>query len=123
MLKLELLGRSSERAEIRMPIERHYLQEEGVVQGGILSALADATAVYLLFAELTDELSLTSIEFKISFLRPALPARGDLFARAEPIKRGRTIAVCRSVVSQDGRPVAEALLTYLFSAAREAAEA
>ena len=115
-LGLELLGRSSAAAETRLCVRPEFLQEEGVVQGGILSALADATAVYLLMPELAPGASLTSIEFQVHFLRPAQLAAGALHARADLVQGGRTLAVCRSVVSQAGESVAEALLTYLHTA-------
>ena len=113
MLGLELGARSDETAECRMAVRPDLIQETGVVQGGILSALADATAVYLCMPGLPDGDSLTSIEFKINFLRPGLPDGGPLVARAEAIRSGRRVKVCRSVVEQDGRALADALLTYL----------
>ncbi len=118
MLGLELLARSKEAAELRLPLKRDFMQEEGVVQGGILATLADAACVYLLLPDLGQEESLTSIEFKVNFLAPATLERGALHARAEPIRRGRRISVCRATVNQSNGAVLEGLFTYLVSPAR-----
>lgn len=108
--------RTDEEAELALPLRPDLLQETGVVQGGILSALADASAVYLVLDGLPKDRTLTSIEFKMNFLRAATLAAGDLCARAEKIRIGRTLAVCRVTVSQGDRAVAEGLFTYLISA-------
>ena len=118
MLGLELLGRSATHAEARLQVREEFLQEEGVVQGGILAALADATAVYLLMPTLTREQTMTSIEFKLNFLRPALLSAGPLLARCDLIQRGRRIALARTLVDQGGHTVASGLFTYLFSEQR-----
>jgi len=114
-LGLELGERVASGAATRLAVRAEFLQEEGVVQGGILSALADATAVYALMPDLVQGESLTSIEFKLSFLAPGLPGGGPLEARSQVLRRGRTLAVCRSEVSQDGRGLCTGLFTYLFT--------
>lgn len=110
----ELLERSGEHAVIRMAPREDLIQEEGLVQGGVLTALADATAVYVTLPDLPPERTMTSIEFKLNFLRPATLEGGDLVARAELIQRGRTIALVRSTVSQAGKDVATGLFTYML---------
>jgi class 3 adenylate cyclase len=50
-----------------------------------------------------------TIDLKLYFLRPTVPADGDLIARATLIHRGRTIAVVRcDITGPDGALVAEA---------------
>jgi uncharacterized protein (TIGR00369 family) len=96
-----------------MPVKRSYLQEGGVVHGGVLSALADTAAVYLLFPDLGPDETMTGIELKISFVRPAVLGAGDLEARARPVKRGRRVAFCDVEVLQKRTLVAKGLFTYL----------
>lgn len=114
LLGFELVARTPSGAEIRMPVRREFIQEEGVVQGGILTALADAAAVYVLLPDLPADQGMTSIELKLNFLRPAVEGQGDLVARSTLVKRGKTIALLKSEVFQDGKAVAEGLFTYLF---------
>ena len=109
-----LCSRSAEHAEITMPLIDRYVQEEGVIQGGVISALADTAAVYIFIPSLAAGERMTSIEFKMSFLRPAMLPKGDLRARARLVKRGRTVGVSAVDVSQDGELVATGLFTYIF---------
>ena len=60
-------------------------QEYGVVQGGILSGLADTAAVYLLIPDAMDRGRVHGVELKMNFLRPALADGSDLVAVAAPV--------------------------------------
>ena len=113
LLGLELLATSDEYAEVRLPVRDEIIQETGVVQGGILSSLADVAAVYALAHSLPKDKTIAGVEFKMNFLRPALPGGGDVLARGEIIRRGGTIGLCRVTLTQDGREVATGLFTYL----------
>lgn len=101
-------------ARVAMAPRPECLQETGVVQGGILTAVADTAAVYALWPELPAGTRMTSIELKLNFLRPALPDAGDLEAVATVVQRGRKVGVCDVAVEQGGRRVAVGLFTYLF---------
>ena len=63
-----LLQRSRERAEVELPVRADFVQEEGVVHGGVITALADTTAVWLLWPDLQDGAGMTGVEFKMNFL-------------------------------------------------------
>jgi len=97
-----------------MAVREEFLQDFGVVQGGILTALADEAAVSLLLPHLTPGRAVTSIELKQNFLRPALAGRGELVARARTVRRGRTVAVVACDVEQAGEAVTTGVFTYLF---------
>lgn len=114
-LGLEPGERSASGAEIRLPVRREFLQEEAVVQGGIVAALMDATCVYALYPELGEQDRLTSIEFKLNFLGPAREGPDPLVARAEVIRNGRTVALVRASATQGEKSVAEGLFTYLYT--------
>jgi uncharacterized protein (TIGR00369 family) len=113
-LGMRLDAQSSGEAAVSMDAREDLLQDEGVVQGGVVSALADAAAVHALYPGLPDGVTMTSIEFKINFLRPALPGRGPLVARARVVQRGRRVGLADVEVSQSDRLVAKGLFTYLF---------
>ncbi len=114
-LNLTLVHRSSDRVEVRAPVSAALTQEYGIVQGGLIGAIADTAAVYLIIPEAADRGRVTGVEFKMNFLRPALPDGGDLIAIASPIKIGRRIAVCSVDVMQGDRPVARGTFTYLVT--------
>ena len=114
-LGFELIEASAEGAQIEMAVRDDSIQETGVVQGGILSALADTTAVYALAHGFPRERTIAGVEFKMNFLRPALPEAGDLRARASVVRRGGTLGICRVELEQAGRAIATGLFTYIFS--------
>ena len=102
-----------------MPLEEDYLQEGGLVHGGIISTLADTAAVYMLYPYLSENQSMTSIEFKINFLNPALLENGDLLARSNLVKRGKKVALCDVEVHQKEKLIAKGLFTYLLFSRRK----
>ena len=113
-LGFTLVSCGADGAELTMPVREEYLQETGFLQGGIVSAFADTAAAYALLPGLRKGYGMTGVEFKINFLRPALPGRGDLTARGKVVRQGRTIGVVQVEVEQEGRMTALATFTYLF---------
>ena len=113
-LNFSLISPSNQSTEITMPLKESYTQEGGVIHGGLIASLADTAAVYILFPNLPDDRTMTSIEFKMNFLSPALLEKGDLRAVATLVKRGRKVAVCEVDVFQQNKLIAKGLFTYLF---------
>ena len=107
-------ARSSDGAEMILPLRPEFVQREGIVHGGVVTALADTAAVYALVADLPDHQALTSVELKLNFLRPVRPGAGHMVARSTIVKRGHRVAVCRVDVLQADRLVATGLFTYLI---------
>lgn len=101
-------------ATIAMAIRPDFIQEEGVVHGGLLATLADTAAVYAFWPYLDAATRMTSIEFKVNFLKPALADRGDVLARSRVVQRGRKLGVCQVDVSQRDALVAIGTYTYIF---------
>ena len=111
---LRLTSQSADETVLSMEPRPEFLQEEGVVQGGVLSVLADTAAVYTLYPELPPDRLMTSIEFKMNFLRPATADRGPVTARARVVQRGRRVALCEVDLTQAGKLVARGSFTYLL---------
>lgn len=118
LLGLELTTRTKTTAEVSMPVIEAYDQGTGVVQGGIISSLADATAVAALATSRPFGRAMASIEFKINFIRPARSGAGPLLGKAAVVRSGRTIAVCEVEILQAEVLVAKGLFTYLYLDAR-----
>lgn len=102
------------RSEIAMPVQPHFRQEGGVVQGGVLSAAADAAAAYALLPGLPAGHTMMGVEFKINFLAPARIDGGELLARGRAVHQGRTLGVVDVEVHQGERQVALGVFTFLF---------
>ncbi len=97
-----------------MDPKAELLQEEGIIHGAIVAALADTAAVYTFHPDLPADVTMTSIEFKLNFLSPALGDGGTLTARSSVVRKGKKIGVCDVEVTQGERLVAKGLFTYLF---------
>lgn len=113
-LGFELISTSSEGAIVSLQPLPEHTQETGIVHGGILSALADTAAVYSLIPDLGDDRTITSVEFKVNFLRPAESGGEELVARSTVVRRGRNVGVCEVEVTQGRVALAKGLFTYLF---------
>src|SRR5262245_55254660 len=74
--------RAADLARVALEVRPEFLQGEGRVHGGVLATLADTAAVHLLLQHVPPDRTLTSIEFKLNFTRPALLGRGELVATA-----------------------------------------
>lgn len=109
-----LRTRSATRVEIELPLRPEFLQEEGVVQGGILTALADTAAVWLLWPDLPADRTMTGVDASMRFLGAGRLDGGALLATATPLRVGTTIAVCESRIEQAQRLVAKGTFSFLL---------
>ena len=116
-LGFRLIAQGEGTAEVSMEVQAEFIQETGVLHGGILTTLADTACVYALIPGLDPGRTMTSIELKLNFLRPVLAERGTVTARATRVQLGRSVGVSDVEVSQAGKPVARGLFTYLVRAA------
>jgi len=117
LLGFELRSASPEGAVAAFSPRAEFVQEYGVIHGGILATLADTAAVYALHPFLAAGQRMTSIEFKVNFLAPATFAGGDVIAESKLVRRGRTIAVVRADVRQGETLVLTGIFTYIVVAA------
>jgi uncharacterized protein (TIGR00369 family) len=101
LIGAELLSFSQGYAELKIPIRPELKQQHSFVHGGVISYAVDNALTFAGGSVLGT--SVTTSEFKINYLRPAI---GDfLFARATVIHAGKSQAVCRCdvFVSEDGK--------------------
>ncbi len=111
---LRLIERDEDHVLVELAVQQELLQETGVVHGGVLTALADTAAIYLIIPDALDAGErVTSIEFKMNFLKAATLDGGVLQARSRPVKRGRRVVVCEVDVNQAENHVARGTFTYL----------
>ena len=114
-LGFRLVERTGERVVVEQDVRDEMLQEAGVVQGGLLTALADTAAVYLLWPDLGEARTMTGTNASVQFLAAARPDEGALTATATPVRVGRRLAVCESVVRQGDRLVCKGTFTFLIT--------
>lgn len=118
-LGLRMISGSPEVVIVEMDVTSDQTQETGVVHGGLLSSLADASAANLFQPYVPDHLITTSIEFKMNFLRPVLADQGTLVAHATVLRQGRKVAIAEVEITQAAKMVAKGLFTFLFVDKRE----
>lgn len=81
---------------IEMPFSDELTQQNGFVHAGITTAIADSACGYAAFTLMPATASVLSVEFKVNLLSPAVGER--FIARAQVLKPGRTLTVCRADV-------------------------
>lgn len=113
-LGFELVSCGDGRCVMAMPVREEFRQEGGVVQGGIVAALADTASAYAFVSSLGESETMTGVEFKVNFLESAAVDAGDLEAAAQVIRRGRRLGVSEVRVAQEEKTILTGLFTYLF---------
>ena len=84
------------RASIRLPFREDLTQQHGFLHAGTIAAVADSACGYAALTLMPPDAAVLSIEFKVNMLAPA---KGEsIMARAEVIRPGRNIMVCRADV-------------------------
>ncbi len=95
------------------PHESHY-NPIGTVHGGLVCTLLDSVAGCAAQTTLPKGMAYTSLEIKVSYLRPVLASSGKLTAIGTVTKPGRRAAfVDATVTDADGKLVATASSTLL----------
>jgi uncharacterized protein (TIGR00369 family) len=98
--------------EIALPYRDDITQQKGFVHGGIIGMIADTACGYAAFSLMPADCSLVTVEYKINILAPA---QGDLTARGEVVKAGRTLTIARAeVYAQDRKHVASMQQTLMM---------
>ncbi|HYC50177.1 MAG TPA: PaaI family thioesterase [Gemmatimonadaceae bacterium] len=84
------------RVAIRLPFREELTQQHGFLHAGVIASVADSACGYAALSLMPADAGVLSIEFKVNVLAPA---KGDaIVARAEVIRAGRNIMVCRADV-------------------------
>lgn len=102
---MTLIGASLARVEpgsveIELPYRDDITQQKGFVHGGIIGMIADTACGYAAFSLMPADCSLVTVEYKINILSPA---QGNLVARGEVVKAGRTLTIARAEVYAENR--------------------
>ncbi|OPL11443.1 MAG: hypothetical protein AVO38_04615 [delta proteobacterium ML8_D] len=82
--------------EIHLPYKKELSQQHGFFHAGVIGTLADNSGGYAAFTLMPPRASILTVEYKLNILAP-----GDgelLIARAQVIKAGRTLTICRPEV-------------------------
>lgn len=82
--------------EVELPFRDGIGQQSGLVNAGVIAAIADSACGYAALTTMPPGSDVVSVEFKLNLLAPA---RGERFvARARVLRAGRTLTVCSADV-------------------------
>jgi uncharacterized protein (TIGR00369 family) len=96
------------------PGEAH-LNPAGTVHGGLAATLLDSAMGLAIWSTLENGLGQTTLEFKISLVRPITPAMGLIRAEGTVLNRGRRIGTAEGRISDErGRLLAHGTTTCLI---------
>ncbi len=80
--------------EIRAPFHAALTQQHGFFHAGVTAAIADSACGYAAFTLMPTQASVLTVEYKINLVAPATGE--ELVARAEVLRNGKTLKVCRA---------------------------
>ena len=98
-------------ARFVLPFKPDLANSIGLLQGGIIAALADEAVAFALYSLVKEGETFNTVEMKINFLGAV--KEGEVEATARIAKRGRTISLGEFEVRQGERLVAKGLCTYI----------
>lgn len=102
---------------MEMDVSERLHNLSGTMHGGIMGDIADAAMGVALATTLSPDEEFTTIEFKISFLRPHV--KGALRAEGSLAKRGRRIAFTEATLTNaENQVIAKTTGTCLLTKAR-----
>ncbi len=97
-----------------VPTDAH-LNPAGTVHGGLTATLLDSCMGLAIQSTLDKEVSSTTLEFKISLVRPITPDTGEIRAEGKVLNCGRRIGTAEGkVVDSQGRLLAHGTTTCLI---------
>jgi uncharacterized protein (TIGR00369 family) len=110
-LGMEVLAAAAHEVRLRLPWEERLCTAGGILHGGALMSLADASGAYCAFLNLPDGAGGTAtIESKTNFFRAV--SSGHVLAESRPLHVGRTtIVVETDLWDEGGRRVARVTQT------------
>jgi uncharacterized protein (TIGR00369 family) len=100
------------RVAVELDVHAGHRHEGGVVQGGVITQIADAAMGMSLMSEQDEGMSNTTVELKINFLRPVVEGRLRAVGRVVEMRQ-RLLFGEADVFDQRGRLVARASSTCL----------
>jgi uncharacterized protein (TIGR00369 family) len=100
-LKGRVLAFAPERRELRMEFDigLEFCHTVDIVQGGLITAMLDASMAHAVIATEHGKVRVSSIDINVSFLRPA--RAGRFVAVGAIIKSGRTVAFLKAELFTD----------------------
>jgi uncharacterized protein (TIGR00369 family) len=112
LLGLRFVSWGDSESVFDMEAEPRHANPTGIVQGGVICALADVAMATAFASTLKEGETFTTLELKINYLRPV--STGRIVATGRVVHRGRTTGMLECVVEDaQGRVISRATSTCL----------
>ena len=106
---------SEESVTLEATPREYHLNRFGVVQGGILCTILDATMACTLGISLSRETRFSSPELKVNYFRPVTMQTGLILCRSTFIHKGKQIAVLEGkILDKEGKLYAQSMSTFMI---------
>ena len=119
-LELVDVGLGDGYATMRLPYAEALVGDPatGVLHGGAITALVDATCGAAVFMKLGKPIAIATLDLRIDYLKPATPGLA-VTARADTIKLTRNVGFVRAVAYHEdpSDPIASAAATFMIGTA------
>lgn len=114
---ISLVGIDSGESELRLDLEPHHLNPGGIVHGGVLATLLDASIGLALRSKIGMTTDHVTIELDVHYLSPA--RSGHLIGKGRAVRAGGRVSYGEAeVFSDDRRLLAKGSATFLVVQAR-----
>lgn len=114
-LGYDIIEASSGRVVVSAEPRDSHLNPAGTVHGGFAATMLDSCMGLAIQSTLERGLGSTTLEFKISFLRPITPETGPIRAEGKVINRGRRVGTAEGRVTDgEGRLLVHGTTTCLI---------
>ena len=116
LMGLELVSFSDREATLRLPWSPNFVGDEstGVVSGGVVTTLLDATCGAAVFMALPTPEGTATLDLRIDYLRPAEPGEALMaHAIATRVARHVVFVTATAWTTDPAQPVASAAATFM----------
>lgn len=114
-LGYDVVEASSGRVVVTAEPSDAHLNPSGTVHGGLAATLLDSCMGLAIWSTLEKGIGQTTLEFKISLIRPITPATGVIEAVGMMLNRGRRIGIAEGrITDKSGRLLAHGTTTCLI---------
>ena len=112
LLNIKLVKLEPGYSLLELPVRKELTHNGGIVQGGIITTLADSAIAFAVRSGLPDDTGQTSIDLKMNFIRPI--SSGTVTCEGWLVHLGSRTAVGESIVlNEQGKAVAKCLSSVL----------
>ena len=99
LVSMEIKALDPGRSRVEMVVEEKHFNPFRMVHGGVYPSLVDAAAFWAVYAQIEEDVGLTTVELKLNYLAPA--SKGHLIATGRTIKMGKSLCLGEATIEDE----------------------